>query len=240
MPVGGTLTLGMWGPVVAVGWILLVTNAINLIDGLDGLAGCIALIIIMTTASVALAMDRFSVVVLAVVVFGGFAIYNNLVKLRTAAQGAWADVDVQLKRRHNLVANLVETVKGYASHEKDTLEKVVQARNAAVAAGGAADQCKAESMLTGMLRQVFALSEAYPDLKANDNFQHLQSRISGLENAIADRREFYNESVNNNNVRIEQFPDLILARFFNFKLAELLEFSAEEKADLDMTKLFAS
>jgi len=169
----------------------------------------------------------FVLILLAVLVFGAIAIYNRLVKLRTATQGAWADVDVQLKRRHNLVANLVETVKGYASHEKETLEKVVQARNAAVDAGGAAEQGQAESMLTGMLRQVFALSEAYPDLKADSQFTELQRSLNELEDAIQNARRYYNAIVRDYNTRIESVPDVFVARFGGFGAAEFFELEDE-------------
>lgn len=174
-------------------------------------------------------MGWILLVVLAVVIFGAFAIYNRLVKLQTAAQGAWADVDVQLKRRHNLVANLVETVKGYASHEKDSLEKVVQARNAAVAAGGAADQGQAESMLTGMLRQVFALSEAYPDLKADSQFSELQRSLNELEDAIQNARRYYNAIVRDYNTRLESVPDVFFARIGGFAAREFFELTDEQE-----------
>jgi LemA protein len=174
------------------------------------------------------------VLVLLVLVF----MYNGLVRRRNRIDNAWSQIDVQLKRRYDLIPNLVESVKGYAAHEKGVFESVTQARSAAMNAQGPADQAQAENVLSGALKSLFAVAEAYPDLKANETFQHLQSRISGLENSIADRREYYNESVNNNNVRIEQFPDLIVARLFNFKAAELLEFSAEEKQDVDLKSLF--
>jgi LemA protein len=184
-------------------------------------------------------MTWFLLIILLLLIFGAVAIYNRLVKLRTAAQGAWADVDVQLKRRHNLVANLVETVKGYASHEKDTLEKVVQARNqAAAAGGGVAEKGVAESMLTGMLRQVFALSEAYPDLKANTQFQELQKALQELEDAIQNARRYYNAVVRDYNTRLESrdyntrlesVPDVFVARFGGFTAREFFELSDEQE-----------
>ena len=179
-------------------------------------------------------MFWFLLILIVVLVFGAIAIYNRLVQLRTAAKGAWADVDVQLKRRHNLVANLVETVKGYASHEKDTLEKVVQARNAAVAAGGpaaqgVAEQGVAESMLTGMLRQVFALSEAYPDLKADSQFTELQSSLNELEDAIQNARRYYNAVVRDYNTRIQSVPDVFVAQIGGFTAAEFFELEDEEQ-----------
>src|ERR1700739_1657137 len=134
------------------------------------------------------------VILVAMVVIG---MYNGLVRLKVQADNAWADIDVQLKRRYDLVPNLVETVKGYAGHERGTLEAVVQARNAAVAAqsGGVAAQAAAENALSGALRQLFALSEAYPDLKASQNFQQLQSQLSDIENKIAAARRFFNNAV---------------------------------------------
>src|SRR5438034_10930125 len=152
-------------------------------------------------------------IVLAVVVVAVIAVYNGLVRLRAQADNAWADIDVQLKRRHDLVPNLVETVKGYAGHERGTLEAVVQARNAAIAAqsGGVAAQAAAENALTGALRQLFALSEAYPDLKASQNFRELQSQLSDLENKIAAARRFFNNAVQEYNTGIQQFPAMLLA-----------------------------
>ncbi len=179
--------------------------------------------------------------ILAVIAVYGIAIYNSLVTLKHGITKAWANIDVLLKQRHDELPKLVETCKQYMQYEQETLEQVMKARAAVSAAreqGDIGALGGAESQLRLGLGNLFAVAEAYPDLKANENFQHLQSRISGLENSIADRREFYNESVNNNNVRIEQFPDVILARLFNFKPAELLEFSEEEKQDVDMKTLF--
>src|SRR6476660_4134604 len=133
--------------------------------------------------------------VIVIVVLFAFAAYNRLVALSQRVGQAFADVDVQLKQRHDLIPNLVETVKGYAAHERGTLEAVVQARNTAMAAQGPAQQAAAENMLTGALRQMFALSEAYPDLKANQNFQQLQTEISDTENKIAASRRFFNNAV---------------------------------------------
>ncbi|MFY9830118.1 MAG: LemA family protein, partial [Rhodoplanes sp.] len=133
-------------------------------------------------------------------------IYNGLVSLRQRVNQAFADIDVQLKQRHDLIPNLVETVKGYATHERGTLEAVVQARNAAIAAQGPAAQAAAENQLTGALRQLFALSEAYPDLKANTNFQQLQSELSDIENKLAAARRFFNNTVSEYNASIQQFP----------------------------------
>ena len=179
--------------------------------------------------------------ILAALAFYGIAIYNGLVNLKHAVSKAWANIDVLLKQRHDELPKLVETCKQYMQYEQETLERVMQARAAVSSArerGDVGALGGAESQLRLGLGNLFAVAEAYPDLKANQTFQHLQGRISGLENSIADRREYYNESVNNNNVRIEQFPDLIVARLFNFKAAELLEFSEEEKRDVDMKTLF--
>jgi LemA protein len=143
-------------------------------------------------------------------------IYNQLVAMRQRVGQAFADVDVQLKLRHDLIPNLVETVKGYAAHERGTLEAVVQARNAAVAAQGPAQQAAAENMLTGALRQMFALAEAYPDLKANQNFQQLQAELSDVENKIAAARRFFNNSVQEYNTGIQQFPAALFAATLGF------------------------
>jgi LemA protein len=143
-------------------------------------------------------------------------IYNQLVAMRQRVGQAFADVDVQLKQRHDLIPNLVETVKGYAAHERGTLEEVVKARNAAMTAQGPAQQAAAENMLSGALRQLFALSEAYPDLKANQTFQQLQSEISDIENKIAAARRFFNNSVQEYNTGIQQFPAALFAASLGF------------------------
>ena len=181
--------------------------------------------------------------VLLVVVIYFVMIYNNLVQIKHNVSKAWANIDVLLKQRHDELPKLVETCKQYMKFEQDTLTKVMEARSKVFTAREAQNigaLGPAEGMLRASLGNLFALAEAYPDLKTNQTFQQLQTRISGLENAIADRREFYNESVNVNNVRIEQFPDSIVAGMFGFKPAQLLEFQAEEKADVDIGKLFKS
>jgi len=170
-------------------------------------------------------------------------LYNGLVNLKHNVAKAWANIDVLLKQRHDELPKLVETCKQYMQYEQETLEKVMKARNQVAAASASQDMGAlgaAEGSLRGLLGNLFAVAEAYPDLKANETFQHLQGRITGLENAIADRREFYNDSVNLNNVRIEQFPDVIVARMFNFQPADLLEFDAAELTDVDMKQLFHS
>ena len=143
-------------------------------------------------------------------------IYNQLVAMRQRVGQAFADVDVQLKQRHDLIPNLVETVKGYAAHERGTLEEVVKARNAAMTAQGPAQQAAAENMLSGALRQLFALSEAYPDLKANQNFQQLQAELSDVENKIAASRRFFNNAVQEYNTGIQQFPAALFAATLGF------------------------
>ncbi|MTI63858.1 LemA family protein [Methylophaga sp.] len=168
-------------------------------------------------------------------------IYNNLVSLKHNVSKAWSNIDVLLKQRHDELPKLVETCRQYMQYEQETLEKVMQARSSVAHAqqqGDVAQLGQAEGALRLGLGNLFALAEAYPELKADETFQHLQARITSLENAIADRREFYNESVNINNVRIEQFPDVIIARLFNFKAFTLLEFSAEETANVNLRSLF--
>ena len=143
-------------------------------------------------------------------------IYNQLVAMRQRVNQSFADVDVQLKQRHDLIPNLVETVKGYAAHERSTLEAVVQARNAAISAPGIEQKVQAENMLTGALRQLFALAEAYPDLKANQNFQQLQAELSDIENKIAAARRFFNNAVQEYNTGIQQFPAALFAASLGF------------------------
>jgi LemA protein len=169
-------------------------------------------------------------------------IYNNLVSLKHNVSKSWANIDVLLKQRHDELPKLVEVCKQYMGFEQETLEKVMKARSAVASAREAHNVGQlgtAETALRVGLGGLFALAEAYPDLKADQSFQHLQSRITGIENAIADRREFYNEAVNLNNVRIEQFPDVVIARRYRFKPFELLEFGEEEKRDVDIKALFS-
>ena len=184
-----------------------------------------------------------TLVIIGVVLMYVIMIYNNLVSLKHAVSKSWSNIDVLLKQRHDELPKLVEVCKQYMGYEKETLEKIVQARSAVMDARGKSDigaLGQAETQLRMGLGNLFALAENYPDLKANSSFQQLSSRISQLENSIADRREVYNESVNNNNVRIEQFPDVIIARMFSFKGFELLEFSEEEKKDVNIGALFNS
>ena len=168
-------------------------------------------------------------------------IYNNLVQLKHNVAKAWANIDVLLKQRHDELPKLVETCKQYMQYEQDTLRQVIEARAAVFSAGEAANVKglgAAESRLRGGLGRLFALAENYPALKADESFRQLQARISGLEGAIADRRELYNDSVNRLGVRIAQFPDVIVARLFGFQPQDLLRFSAEETRDVDVKALF--
>ena len=157
----------------------------------------------------------FLAVVVAVVRFA-VAVYNRLVGLKQRSAEAWSDIDVQLKRRTDLVPNLVETVKGYAAHERTTLEQVIRARGAAVAATTPATRAQAENHLTAALRQLFAVAEAYPELKANQNFQSLQGALGTIEAALQDSRRYYNAVVRDLNTAIERFPSNLIASFFRF------------------------
>jgi LemA protein len=156
------------------------------------------------------------IVVVAIIVI---VLYNKLASLRVRADAAWADIDAQLKRRYDLIPNLVETVKGYAAHEKETLERVIQARNAAIRVpeGDVKGQAQAENFLTGALRQLFALSESYPDLKANQSFLQLQEELTSTENRIAFARQHYNDTAAIYNTAREKFPNNVVAGTFNFQ-----------------------
>ena len=156
------------------------------------------------------------------------AIYNGLVTLRNRAKEAWSDIDVQLKRRYDLIPNLVETVKGYAKHEKELFENVTKARTAAINAQGAAAQAKAENALTDALKSIFAVAENYPQLRASENFQKLQDELTDTENKIEAARRFYNSNVRDLNIKIEKFPDSIIAGMFGFKPMELFELEEAE------------
>jgi len=166
-------------------------------------------------------------VILPVIVWA-IAVYNGLIRLRNTCDNAWSDVDVQLKKRHDLVPNLVETVKGYARHEKDTLERVIQARNQAAGAPSPDAKMAAENLLTSALRQLFALAEAYPDLKANQNFIQLQGDLSRIESDIADSRRYYNAVVRDFNTRQQMFPSNLIAGTLGFQARNFFE--AEEEA----------
>lgn len=163
---------------------------------------------------------------------GGFLIstYNGLVKLRQRVQNGWSQVDVQLKRRYDLIPNLVNTIKGYAQHEKETLESVTQARNMAIAAGNVAEQAQAENILSGALKSMLAVVEAYPELKANTNFIQLQTELSDTESKIAFARQFYNDTVQNFNTKIELFPSNLVAGLLGFQMVEYFTLQGEAEA----------
>ena len=167
--------------------------------------------------------------VIVVLVLFAITIYNGLVTLRQRVNQSFADIDVQLKQRHDLIPNLVETVKGYAAHERGTLEAVVQARNAAVTAQGPAQQAAAENALTGALRQIFALQEAYPNLKANENFQQLQAELTDLENKIAASRRFFNNAVQEYNTGIQRFPAALFAGMLGFSQKQFFDLGTERQ-----------
>lgn len=166
-------------------------------------------------------------IVLAVIFFG-IIIYNKLIRMRNTVKSSWSDIDVQLKKRYDLVPNLVETVKGYAAHEKAVFEKVTTARSMAMRASTPADKAKAENMLTDTLKSLFALAEAYPELKANANFMQLQSQLKELEDNIEYARRYYNAVVRDFNILIESFPSNIIASSFRFKQEEFFELEAPE------------
>ncbi len=171
----------------------------------------------------------------------GVMIYNRLVDIKHSVSQAWSNIDVLLKQRHDELPKLVETCKQYMGFEQETLKQVIAARSQVATAretGNMGALGSAENMLRMGLGNLFAVAEDYPELTASDKFQHLQARITGLENSIADRREYYNEAVRINNVRIEQFPDIIIAQWFKFVSRDLLEFSDVEKQDVNIGKLF--
>lgn len=179
---------------------------------------------------------------LVVVLIYAITLYNQLVTVKHGVTQAWSNIDVLLRQRHEELPKLVEACRQYMQYEQATLQRVINARNAVSQARDRSDVKQlgqAETALRSGLGQLFALAENYPQLQASSSFQHLHQRISGLENGIADRRELYNAAVNINNVRIEQFPEVLLVRFFNFQPAELLRFSEADKADVDMRQLFS-
>jgi len=162
------------------------------------------------------------------VILAGIAIYNRLIKLRNTVKSSWSDIDVQLKKRYDLVPNLVETVKGYAAHERNVFEKVTEARSIAMHASSPAEKAKAEDMLRETLKSLFAVAEAYPELKANANFMQLQSQLQELENNIEYARRYYNAVVRDYNIMIESVPSNIVASIFNFRQEEFFELEAPE------------
>ncbi|MFW5431184.1 MAG: LemA family protein [Methylophilaceae bacterium] len=187
-------------------------------------------------------MEILIVLATVVVIYFIFT-FNSLVAIKNNVSKAWANIDVLLKQRHDELPKLIDTCKQYMQHEQQTLENVIKARSGVDKARQLQDVAGlavAESALQGSLGGLFALAENYPDLKADQSFNALQSRITGLENAIADRREFYNDSVNVNNVRVAQFPDLIVANLLGFKTLNLLKFASAELKDVDVNKRFNS
>ncbi len=183
-------------------------------------------------------MEVFFYVVLALVVIAGawlVLIYNGLITLKNRVDEAWSDIDVQLKRRYDLIPNLVETVKGYATHEQGTLEKVIEARNSAMAQSGHdASKAQAENELSSTLKSIFALSESYPDLKANQNFMKLQDELSDTENKIQAARRFYNGNVRDFNTKIEVFPNNAINNLLKFKKYDFFEANATEKENIQV------
>ncbi|NLC30536.1 MAG: LemA family protein [Candidatus Moranbacteria bacterium] len=172
--------------------------------------------------------------IIAVIAIWGVSIYNGLVKLKNRVDEAWSDIDVQLKRRYDLIPNLISTVKGYASHESQTFEKVTEARNKAMQAqesGDAKTQAEAENMLSGTLKSIFALAENYPDLKANQNFLELQRELADTEDKIQASRRFYNGNVRDFNIKIELFPNNIFAGIMNFTKREFFEIENESERE---------
>lgn len=177
-------------------------------------------------------MDIISLIILAaivIVVLWIVGIYNGLITLKNRVDEAWSDIDVQLKRRYDLIPNLVETVKGYATHEKELFEKVTQARTQAMSAGTVAEKGQAENMLSGTLKSLFAVSESYPDLKANQNFLELQRELTDTEDKIQASRRFYNGNVRDFNIKIEVFPETIIAKQLGFTKREFFEIEQKEK-----------
>ena len=164
--------------------------------------------------------------ILVLLVIFGIGMYNSLVRLKVSCDDAWADIDVQLKRRYDLIPNHVETVKGYAAHEKGTFEAVINARNRAMTATGPADKAAAENMLTGALKSLFALSEAYPQLRAVESFTSLQNSLSQIEDTVQNARRYYNAVVRDLNTKILQFPTNIIAGMLGFKQREFFEISS--------------
>ena len=173
-----------------------------------------------------------TLVIVLVLVFWVISIYNGLVRLRNAVKNAWSQIDVQLKRRHDLIPNLMETVKGYMQHERETLEAVTRARNLAAGASGVANQAQAETGLNQALMKFFAVAEQYPDLKANQNFMALQEELTSTENKIGFARQAYNDGVMQYNNQIEMFPSNIIAGMFNFAKSEFFELKDEAERDV--------
>jgi LemA protein len=180
------------------------------------------------------ALDIAFVVVVVLLALYGVVLYNRLVNLKNRVESAWAQIDVQLRRRYDLIPNLVETVKGYAAHERETLERVVAARQRGIAADTVPRQAEAENQITGALRQLFALSEAYPQLRANENFLQLQDELSTTESRIAYARQFYNDAVVRYNTRIETIPDVVVAKALGMTQREYFEIEGEAAGPVEV------
>ena len=183
----------------------------------------------MTTLTIAI------LITLGIIILWVIFIFNSLVRLRNRTQEAWADIDVQLKRRYDLIPNLVETVKGYAAHEREVFQKVTEARTKAITATGAAQKAEAENVLSGALKTLFAVAEAYPQLRASENFLKLQEELADTENKIQAARRFYNSNVRDFNIRQETFPTSLIASTFGFKKAEFFEI--EEPIEKEVPKV---
>jgi len=179
-------------------------------------------------------MQTIIIVIIVLFLIYLFLIYNGLVTARVRVKEGWSGIDVQLKRRFDLIPNLVETVKGYAVHEKQVFENVTKARSALLSATGAKQAAQAENMLTGALKSLFAVAEAYPELKASENFKELQEELSDTETKIAAARQFYNSVVMEYNTKIQIFPNVMMAAIFNFKPEEFFEAEAEEKEKVEV------
>lgn len=174
-------------------------------------------------------------ILIAVAIIGYFiTIYNGLIKLKNNIKKAWANIDVLLKQRSDELPKLIETVKGYMKHEKEVLENLTKARTNFLNASTVSETATADNMISGALKSLFAVAENYPNLKANENFMQLQNRISGVENEIADRREFYNDSVNQYNIRIQSIPDIIVARMLGYTDEEMFEVAEADKQDVEI------
>jgi len=172
------------------------------------------------------------IAVIAILILVIVNIFNRFVVLRNRAKEAWADIDVQLKRRYNLIPNLVSAVKGYAKHERELFEKVTEARSQAMNAQGAVEKGKTENMLSNTLKSLFAVAENYPDLKAAENFKHLQEELTDTEDKVQASRRFYNSNVKSLNIRIESFPSNIIAQLFKYKQMELFELAEAEQREV--------
>ncbi|MBU2103168.1 MAG: LemA family protein [Candidatus Omnitrophota bacterium] len=178
----------------------------------------------------------FGTLIFLVIIFAGYfiGIYNGLVRLKNNIRKAWANIDVLLKQRHDELPKLVEVCKGYMKYEKEVFETITKARSIYQGAQSIQDKAQSDNMISGALKTLFAVSENYPELKANEDFKHLQTRVSSLESEIADRREFYNESTNNYNIKIQSFPDMVIAGMMGFKPEELFKVAEGDTKDVEI------